>query len=149
MYLVVETLERDIVGVHTSKTASHQNAVEKANTLLKARLEQTGNASYYETGIGKGDEWNRAADDGDCAWCNYQGNWDAHIIQFNMNRQSPQEEEKNAPEQAEWIYDAENECYVCSACGCAALNNYAGHSVDSAFCPACGKPATYKGTIKS
>lgn len=149
MYLVVETYERDIVDVHASSTASYPGAVEKANMLLKARLEATGHEGYYETGDEEGDEWSRAGDGSDCAWCNFRGNWDAHIIRFNMNRQSPQEEEKNAPEQAEWIYDAENECYVCSACGCAALNNYAGHSVDSAFCPACGKPATYKGTIKS
>lgn len=36
-----------------------------------------------------------------------------------------------------WHYDEENECFVCD-CGCSALNNYRGLSVNSNFCPHCG-----------
>ena len=44
--------------------------------------------------------------------------------------------------EAEWIKDydvATNPVYVCSSCGRAALNDYRGESVDSRFCPGCGK----------
>jgi len=37
-----------------------------------------------------------------------------------------------------WIYDSECECYYCSNCGAAALNNYRGLSTKSEFCPNCG-----------
>lgn len=37
----------------------------------------------------------------------------------------------------EWIWDEKNECYVCSVCGEAALNNYRGLSVASNGCPHC------------
>lgn len=44
--------------------------------------------------------------------------------------------------EAEWLkdYDAGFDVvYVCSACGCCALNDYRGNSIDSRFCPTCGK----------
>ena len=37
----------------------------------------------------------------------------------------------------EWIYDDIEECYLCSECGAAALNNYRGLSVASNGCPNC------------
>ena len=37
----------------------------------------------------------------------------------------------------EWIYDEENDCYICSVCGETALNNYRGLSVASNGCPHC------------
>ena len=40
---------------------------------------------------------------------------------------------------AYWIWNDEDECWVCEACGMAALNNYRGNSVDSNYCPHCGK----------
>ena len=53
------------------------------------------------------------------------------------------EEEVEASEikhevKAEWIYDEENDCYICSECKSAALNNYRGFSTDSTYCPTCG-----------
>ena len=36
-----------------------------------------------------------------------------------------------------WIWDEANECYICSVCGEAALNNYRGLSVASNGCPHC------------
>ena len=44
--------------------------------------------------------------------------------------------------EAEWIkdYDAGMDIvYVCSNCRASALNDYRGNSVDSRFCPNCGK----------
>ncbi len=41
--------------------------------------------------------------------------------------------------QAEWIADIELDCFLCSNCGVSALNDYRGNSVDSRFCPHCGK----------
>jgi Zn finger protein HypA/HybF involved in hydrogenase expression len=41
-------------------------------------------------------------------------------------------------ERGEWIYDAENECFICPKCKSSALNNYRGLSVNSDFCPNCG-----------
>lgn len=38
----------------------------------------------------------------------------------------------------EWIWDEENECWVCSNCESSALNNYRGNSTDSNYCPNCG-----------
>lgn len=37
-----------------------------------------------------------------------------------------------------WIWDEENECWVCSNCEDSALNNYRWQSVDSNYCPSCG-----------
>lgn len=39
-----------------------------------------------------------------------------------------------------WEYSADCECWVCSVCKAAALNDYAGRSTPSNFCPHCGKP---------
>ena len=44
--------------------------------------------------------------------------------------------------QAEWIKDYDvvlDVVYICSECKSAALNDYRGNSVDSLFCPHCGK----------
>ena len=41
--------------------------------------------------------------------------------------------------EAEWLYDDKSDYFVCSCCGRAALNDYRGESVDSKFCPYCGK----------
>ena len=38
-----------------------------------------------------------------------------------------------------WIWNNEGECWVCSACGNVALNSHDGISVDSNYCPHCGK----------
>ena len=40
---------------------------------------------------------------------------------------------------AKWIYLEADECYICSNCAYSALNDYKGFSVDSAYCPHCGK----------
>lgn len=37
-----------------------------------------------------------------------------------------------------WIWNEENECWICSNCELSALNNYRGNSTDSEFCPHCG-----------
>ena len=37
-----------------------------------------------------------------------------------------------------WIYDEENECFVCPECKYSSLNNYRGLSVDSDYCHKCG-----------
>ena len=37
-----------------------------------------------------------------------------------------------------WIWNEENECWVCSNCEMSALNNYRGNSTDSNYCPNCG-----------
>lgn len=37
-----------------------------------------------------------------------------------------------------WEYVEEYECYICSNCKAAALNNYRGLSVNSHYCPDCG-----------
>ena len=39
-----------------------------------------------------------------------------------------------------WKYAEDCECWVCSICGVSALNDYAGRSTPSNFCPHCGKP---------
>jgi hypothetical protein len=41
---------------------------------------------------------------------------------------------------SKWIYNEDCECWVCSECGASALNDYAGRSTPSTFCPHCGKP---------
>lgn len=40
--------------------------------------------------------------------------------------------------EGEWKYNEDCDCFVCSACGNSALNNYRGLSVNSNFCPNCG-----------
>jgi rRNA maturation endonuclease Nob1 len=40
----------------------------------------------------------------------------------------------------EWKYSEIYNCWVCSICGSAALNDYAGRSTASNFCPTCGNP---------
>ena len=37
-----------------------------------------------------------------------------------------------------WIWDDEEECWICSNCEMSALNNYRGNSADSDYCPTCG-----------
>lgn len=37
-----------------------------------------------------------------------------------------------------WMWNEQDKCWVCKACGMAALNNYRGVSVDSNYCPHCG-----------
>lgn len=37
-----------------------------------------------------------------------------------------------------WIWDEECDCWYCSNCEMAALNNYRGNSTDSHYCPNCG-----------
>lgn len=39
-----------------------------------------------------------------------------------------------------WKFSDDCSCWVCSVCGAAALNDYAGRSTPSSFCPHCGKP---------
>lgn len=41
---------------------------------------------------------------------------------------------------SKWKYTRDFERLVCSVCGAAALHDYAGQSIPSAFCPHCGKP---------
>lgn len=41
-------------------------------------------------------------------------------------------------ERGRWIWDEENECWLCSNCESSALNNYRGNSADSDYCPNCG-----------
>ena len=41
--------------------------------------------------------------------------------------------------EGKWKYNEDCECWVCSVCGAAALNDYAGRSTPSTFCPHCGK----------
>ena len=63
------------------------------------------------------------------------------------------EEEVEASEvkhevEAEWIYDEENECFICDNCKSSALNNYRGPSYNSRFCPECGSKMIYNGKIR-
>lgn len=39
-----------------------------------------------------------------------------------------------------WKLSEDCTCWVCSVCGASALNDYAGRSTPSTFCPHCGKP---------
>jgi rubrerythrin len=41
-----------------------------------------------------------------------------------------------------WKLSEDCACWVCSVCGASALNDYAGRSTPSTFCPHCGKPMT-------
>lgn len=43
---------------------------------------------------------------------------------------------------SEWVYDKEDDCFVCRNCENSALNNYRQLSVASNFCPNCGAPMT-------
>lgn len=45
----------------------------------------------------------------------------------------------------EWIWNEENDCYICSACGETALNNYRGLSIASEGCPHCRAKMKMKG----
>lgn len=45
-------------------------------------------------------------------------------------------------EEGKWLFSVHCDCWVCSVCGAAALNNCFGHSTPSNFCPHCGKPMT-------
>ena len=38
-----------------------------------------------------------------------------------------------------WRLSEDQECWICSVCEAAALNDYAGRSTPSSFCPHCGK----------
>ena len=49
-------------------------------------------------------------------------------------------EERAIPMNNGWIYREDYNCFVCSICGSAALNDYAGRSTPSPFCPYCGNP---------
>ena len=78
-YLVIEIYERDICSVTECNTLD--DAIETANRLLE---EQVGSANYvaeFNAGEGVNDEWQPATADRHNAWCNWRGNWDAHIIQ--------------------------------------------------------------------
>ena len=63
------------------------------------------------------------------------------VIQVGMQRLAGAKAIYNADYRKQrvgrWRYDEENECFVCD-CGCSALNNYRGLSVNSEFCPHCG-----------
>lgn len=37
-----------------------------------------------------------------------------------------------------WIWNDEDECWICSNCELSALNNYRGDSTESNYCPYCG-----------
>ena len=37
-----------------------------------------------------------------------------------------------------WVWNEEDECFVCSNCEMSALNNYRGNSAPSDYCPNCG-----------
>ena len=41
--------------------------------------------------------------------------------------------------EAQWIWKEMEDCFTCSNCDYSALNDYKGDSVDSLFCPHCGK----------
>ena len=41
--------------------------------------------------------------------------------------------------EAQWLWKEMADCFTCSNCGYSALNDYKGDSVDSRFCPHCGK----------
>ena len=42
-----------------------------------------------------------------------------------------------------WILSDDQACWICSVCEAAALNDYAGRSTPSNFCPHCGKAMMY------
>ena len=46
-----------------------------------------------------------------------------------------------------WSFNADCDCYVCSKCSCSALNDYAGRSTPSSFCPNCGEPMFVEGSV--
>ena len=41
-----------------------------------------------------------------------------------------------------WMWQPDDEVYICLNCHCTALNDYKGQSVDSPYCPHCGKRMT-------
>ena len=77
-YLVIEIYERNVCSVTACNTID--NAIETANHLLE---KQVGHANYvaeFNAGEGIDDEWQPATTDRHNAWCNWRGNWDAHIV---------------------------------------------------------------------
>ena len=48
--------------------------------------------------------------------------------------------ENQIADTGKWKFSDDCACWVCSECGAAALNDYAGRSTPSTFCPHCGKP---------
>lgn len=58
-------------------------------------------------------------------------------ITFEVIAVVPPQELKDT--EAYWNFHENNFFYTCSNCGLAALNDYAGYSVNSKFCSHCGK----------
>ena len=78
--LVIEMYERDICSVTLCDTMDE--AVDTANELLEARMNECRRTDDFESGEDEESEWQRASESNLNAWCNYSGNWDAHIVQF-------------------------------------------------------------------
>lgn len=79
-FLVIEMYERDICSITLCGTMDE--AVDTANELLKAHMKECNRADEFGSGEDKGAEWQCASESNLNAWCNYRGNWDAHIVQF-------------------------------------------------------------------
>lgn len=80
-YIMVATLERDVVNV--SVHANHEDAIQAANGELVARMKTTGNNPDDEdVQDDEGTGWAYADEENDLAYCDYNGNFDAHVIRL-------------------------------------------------------------------
>lgn len=77
--LVIETFEREIESV--TECNDIDEAIIIANTLLESHMDDI---DYIEEFKNKEDiesEWDFASRQSQNAWCNFRGNWDAHIFE--------------------------------------------------------------------
>ncbi len=74
-YLVIVINERNVESV--TPVESLEAGITYANSLLNEILQEYKGYEYDEFS-----EWERATDTCRCAWCNYNGNWDAHVVKL-------------------------------------------------------------------
>lgn len=79
-FIVVEVWDREAVSA--TECATIEEAVQKANALLRDRAKKHGWLDYFNEGIGEDDYWSLATLETLNAWDNHNMNWDAHIIQI-------------------------------------------------------------------
>lgn len=78
--VVVEIWDREVVS--TTECDTMEEAVEAANELLENHVKTIHHLEEFKDGEGKGSEWELATGSNQNAWCNWRGNWDAHIIEY-------------------------------------------------------------------
>lgn len=85
--LVIEVIDRDVRQVIPCKTQNE--AIAKANELLKYRCADVGYLNEFEAGKDMLEKWDNATNDNLRAWCNYDGeHWDAHIAILDADGQA-------------------------------------------------------------